>query len=254
MPFTFAHPAIFIPFVRKIKMKLSATALIIGSMIPDFEFFLKMKTGENIGHHWYGILLFDIPLAIICCYVFHNLLRDMLINQSPQWFYQRFSKWKDFDWNSYAKKNSFNVLLSVIIGIISHLFLDAFTHEDGFFVEQLTFLKNEVRFFGIHTNIYMLLQVLESLAGLYLVYRFIKYLPLSKSLRLENDKYFWLSFGGLTVAILLLRIVVNQEFLAFWDIFMAFMGSLIYSLIFICLFKKINFLYKKITKYIKWQV
>jgi hypothetical protein len=247
MPFTFAHPAIFIPFESKTKMKLSATALIIGSMIPDFEFFLKMRTGENIGHHWYGVLLFDIPLSIICCYVFHNLLRNMLIDQSPQWFYQRLGKWKEFDWNNYAKKNIITVLLNVIIGIISHLFLDAFTHEDGFFVEQITFLRSEVIFFGIHTTAYMLLQVSESLAGLYLVYRFIKYLPLSKSYRFDNGKYFWLSLAGLTFAILLTRIVLQPEFMAFWDIFMAFTGSLIYSLLLIGL-------HKKIAKRIKWQV
>lgn len=254
MPFTFAHPAIFIPFGSKIKTKLSATALIIGSMVPDFEFFLKMKTGENIGHHWYGVLLFDIPLAIICCYVFHLLLRDMLINQSPKWCYQRWNKWIGFNWNNYAKRNGIVVLLSVLLGIISHLFLDAFTHEDGFFVEQIRFLKAEVIVFEIRTNIFMLLQVFASLVGLYLVYGVVNYLPVSKSHCLDHDKYFWLSFGGLTVTIFLLRVVVNQDFLAFWDLFMALMGSLIYSLILISLLKKITCLYKKITKYIKWQV
>lgn len=240
MPFTFAHPAIFIAFKNETKKKLSASALILGSMIPDFEFFLKMRTGENIGHHWYGVLLFDIPLSILCCYVFHNLLRNMLIDQSPQWFYQRLCKWKEFDWNNYAKKNSITVLLSVILGIISHLFLDAFTHEDGFFVEQITFLKSEVIFFGIRTTVYMLLQVSESLAGLYLVYRFIEYLPVSKSYRFDSGKYFWLSLAGLTFFILLTRIVLQPEFIAFWDIFMAFMGSLIYSLLLIGLYKKIG--------------
>lgn len=247
MPFTFAHPAIFIPFRRKTKIKLSATALIFGSMVPDFEFFLKMRTGENIGHHWYGILLFDIPLAILCCYVFHYLIRDMLINQSPKWFYQRFSRWKDLDWNNYAKKNSFNVLLSLIVGIISHLFLDAFTHADGFFVEHIIFLRNEVTFLGIHTNIYMLLQVALSMAGLYLVYRFTKYLPLSKSYRVGDGKGFWLSLGGLSCVIFLTRIAIQPEFIAFWDIFMASMGSLIYSLLLIGL-------YHQIARYFKGQV
>jgi hypothetical protein len=247
MPFTFAHPAIFIPFGSKTKIRLSTTALIVGSMIPDFEFFLKMRTGENIGHHWYGVLLFDIPLAIISCYVFHNLLRNMMIDQSPPWLYRRFNIWKEFDWNNYAKKNYITVLLSIILGIMSHLFLDAFTHEDGFFVEQIIFLKSEVIFFGIRTTVYMLLQVSESLAGLYLVYRFIEYLPALKLYRSDNDNYSWLSIGGLTVAIFVLRILLLPNYLSFWDIFMALMGSLIYSLLFIGISKKLK-------KRINWQV
>jgi hypothetical protein len=39
MPFTLSHQPFFLPFL-KIK-KLSATALIIGSMSPDFEYFLE---------------------------------------------------------------------------------------------------------------------------------------------------------------------------------------------------------------------
>ncbi|SEF46838.1 protein of unknown function [Flavobacterium urumqiense] len=41
MPFTFSHPAIILPFLKN--KKLSATALIIGSMSPDFEYFFRMK-------------------------------------------------------------------------------------------------------------------------------------------------------------------------------------------------------------------
>jgi len=36
MPFTFSHPAIVLP-LTKARLKLSATGLIVGSTIPDFE-------------------------------------------------------------------------------------------------------------------------------------------------------------------------------------------------------------------------
>ena len=245
MPFTFAHPAILIPIGYK--RRLSATALIIGSMVPDFEFFLKMRTGENIGHHWYGILLFDVPLSIICCYVFHLILRDMLIDQSPQWLYERFNKMKEFDWHTYAKKNPATVLLSIMLGIISHLFLDAFTHEDGLFVEKIAFLQREVMFQDFKTGMYMLLQIFGSVIGLYLIFIFIKNLPVSKLPSPAKDHYFLRAFGVLATAILLLRVVLLPQFLSFWDIFMAFMGSGIYSLLFISL-------YTRLGKIINWRV
>ena len=47
MPFTFAHPAIVLPFYKKPKF-FSMTTLIIGSMSPDFEYFLRMKIKSDM--------------------------------------------------------------------------------------------------------------------------------------------------------------------------------------------------------------
>jgi Domain of unknown function (DUF4184) len=73
VPFTFAHPAIIIPFKKWIK-PLSLTGLVAGSIAPDFEFFLKMKASENIGHHWFGIFTFDVPFAFYIINLFEILL------------------------------------------------------------------------------------------------------------------------------------------------------------------------------------
>jgi hypothetical protein len=42
MPFTFAHPAIVLPLKHLPKRWYSLTGLIIGSMTPDFEYFIRM--------------------------------------------------------------------------------------------------------------------------------------------------------------------------------------------------------------------
>ena len=49
MPFTFSHPAIVLPFSKK---WFSLTALVTGSIIPDFEYFFKMKGHSDYGHNW----------------------------------------------------------------------------------------------------------------------------------------------------------------------------------------------------------
>ena len=49
MPFTFAHPAIVLPFYKKPKF-FSMTTLIIGSMSPDFEYFLRVKIKSDMSH------------------------------------------------------------------------------------------------------------------------------------------------------------------------------------------------------------
>ena len=75
MPFTVAHPVIIFPLLKC--RRLSATGLIIGSIIPDMEFIIQMREVENIGHHSIGIFLFDLPAAMLCAYLFHYIVRGM---------------------------------------------------------------------------------------------------------------------------------------------------------------------------------
>ncbi len=48
MPFTFSHPAIVLPFLKK--KHFSATALVVGTMSPDLEYFFRMKIQSEISH------------------------------------------------------------------------------------------------------------------------------------------------------------------------------------------------------------
>jgi hypothetical protein len=50
MPFTFSHPALILPLTRLPKRWVSATGLVIGSIVPDFEKFLKMNDGNTYSH------------------------------------------------------------------------------------------------------------------------------------------------------------------------------------------------------------
>jgi len=49
MPFTIAHVSVIYPF-RRLKIRISTTAFIVGTMVPDFEDFILMRHVRNIGH------------------------------------------------------------------------------------------------------------------------------------------------------------------------------------------------------------
>ncbi len=98
MPFTFAHPAIILP-LKKSK-RFCSTALIAGSIVPDFEFFFQLREVENIGHRWHGIFLFDLPLALFFCFIFRNLLRNALVINLPESIRNRVAVVLDFDWKN----------------------------------------------------------------------------------------------------------------------------------------------------------
>lgn len=138
MPFTFSHPAIVLPLKYLPKKWFSMTGLVIGSLTPDFEYFIRMKIESNYSHTFWGIFYFDLPLGILLTFVFHNLVKEELFKNLPKKLNQRFIKTEKFNWNKYFIKNWKIVILSIIIGTISHLFWDSFTHESGFFVKHFS--------------------------------------------------------------------------------------------------------------------
>ena len=90
MPFTFSHPAIILPF-RYLPVKwFSFTGLVIGSLTPDFEYFIRMKVQSIYSHTLLGIFWFDLPLAILLAFLFHSLVRDTLFFNLPKTFNPEF--------------------------------------------------------------------------------------------------------------------------------------------------------------------
>ncbi len=49
MSFTFVHPVAVLPFCKKNHKYVDNTALIIGSMAPDFEYFIHFKPYQLFG-------------------------------------------------------------------------------------------------------------------------------------------------------------------------------------------------------------
>lgn len=188
MPFTFSHPAIILPFLKN--KKLSATALIVGSMSPDFEFFFRMKTQSEFSHTFLGIFLVDFPLSFIVMFAFHEVIKKPLLNNLPFYFQQRAEELKELNWVNYFKNNVVIVLVSLFLGAVSHFFLDSFTHLDGYFVERIPFLNLEI----YATPMYTIAQYLTSIIGLGFIFIYIHNLPVdNKGNRTINRSYWYLS-------------------------------------------------------------
>jgi hypothetical protein len=236
MPFTFSHPAIIIP-LSKTRLNLPLTGLIAGSMVPDFEFFIRMKLDENIGHHWLGFFVFDIPVAFFMCFVFHNIIRNTFIQHLPDKLGNRFASVFQFNWNSYAVKNKFKLCISVIIGIVSHLLWDAFTHYDGVFVLMIPVLTKQIHLLKLDIAVYDVLQFISSAWGIWYVCSYIKSLPVEekKNNTAENSFKYWVALASLSIGILILRMFMMEGFQSFLNIIFASIGSIIYAMILISL-------------------
>lgn len=196
MPFTFSHPAIILPFLKN--KKLSATGLIVGAMSPDFEYFFRMKMQGDIGHTFLGMFLVDIPLGILVAFIFHELIKRPLIDNLPSFFKERVTVLYEMNWLSYFKSNAHIVMVSLLLGVISHIFWDAFTHETGYFVQRISFLNSKL--LGI--PFYKITQHLSSLIGIILIFFYIYRLPATVKEQDEINLKYWFLVVFITIIVL----------------------------------------------------
>ncbi|HYH16960.1 MAG TPA: DUF4184 family protein [Flavisolibacter sp.] len=211
MPFTFSHPAIVLP-LNRVK-GLSITGLITGSIAPDFEYFIRMADKRVYTHTWTGLLWFDTPLALLLAFLFHNVVRNQLIYNAPINFQRRLMRYEYFNWTLYFKKRWLIITVSVIIGIISHLFWDGFTHENGFFVSYLPFLSTTILIGSFSIEGHMMLQLLSSIIGGLVILYALWQLPKDQRTTVNNHYLsFWKKVSLVTIIVFFIRLLMGVSF------------------------------------------
>jgi hypothetical protein len=138
MPFTAAHPLVVLPMVHRARpLRLDPTALIIGSMAPDFEYFVR---GEQVGmfsHSLLGIVTFCIPMTVVLGVLYHSLVKWSVLLVAPAGLARRAAGVMARPWqNRWTAGAIASVLVSAAIGSFSHVAWDGFTHAQGWFVTR----------------------------------------------------------------------------------------------------------------------
>ncbi len=232
MPFTFSHPAIVLPLNKVFNKYLSLTGLIIGSVTPDFEYFLRMKVKSEDGHSLIGCLWFDLPLGLLLCFAFHQVIKKSLIDNLPEFIQKRLQEVKNHNWLDYFKKHWFIVCVSIIIGGYSHIFWDSFTHINGFFVHYLG-LNNLL--LG-NLPLYKILQHSSTLIGGLVIVLFFLQLRISTT-SVKPKLSYWLKISILSSVILLFRIIGDLKWTEYGNIIVSVISAFILSLLIVSIFE-----------------
>jgi hypothetical protein len=156
MPFTFSHPVAVLPLCKTRPFVFSAA--VVGSMAPDFDSFLHLSTNVTFGHSAEGILRFCLPAGLAVFLLFHGLLKEPLTALLPEGHQRRLKPFLETRWPT-----SFTcwilVILSLLLGVCSHLFLDSITHRYGWMVLKFPVLAaSPGEFGGRPLRLYTILQ------------------------------------------------------------------------------------------------
>jgi hypothetical protein len=207
MPFTPAHTAIVLPLLRS--RYFSATGLVVGCMAPDFEYFFKMSVAGSHGHSWGGLFYFDLPVTIALSFLFHQLVKPNLILNLPDFLQRRFMETLLFNFKNGIRHRPLIFVISALLGSSTHIVWDGFTHNSGFFVQNLSFYEGAYfPFQGVMYPLWYALQHISTIIGLFflLVYIGVKhksgFSPNTPSIS------YWLIFVLLGLSFLGLRFLV----------------------------------------------
>lgn len=161
MPLTFAHPAAVLPFSRDSKY-VNFLAMVLGSMSPDFEYFLRGMPYGEMGHTFIGFIAFNLPIIVIVYFIYQTCIHRTLFSHLPSIFQDTYSQ----KISSTRFLKVFIFLYSTLFGMLTHVVWDSFTHLNGFMVKNLSILTYTVHIFDFNIPIFKFLQHGSTIVGI----------------------------------------------------------------------------------------
>ncbi|MDL5353044.1 DUF4184 family protein [Microbacterium sp. zg-YB36] len=139
MPFTPSHAVVALPFIRT---PLVPAAIAIGAMTPDLPLFVRGTPLTYAATHSWPALLLTVLVAFVLLLAWRCLLRPAVRELSPRWLAARLPAEWDMPAGEAAmdtvgadrrhpRGRAYPVLLviSLLLGVVTHIVWDAFTHE-----------------------------------------------------------------------------------------------------------------------------
>lgn len=164
MPFTLAHPAAVLPFMKR--YKLNVTALILGSMAPDFEYFVRFKPLGLLGHGIWGFLWFNLPLCFLLAYLIHFVVKKPFVVCLPGPLDEWYAPFADGKWGIDNLQAFWIFVFSALLGMVTHVCWDSFTHVNGWMVRQIPLLSASIPLGTMPVPVFKVLQHGSTLTGL----------------------------------------------------------------------------------------
>ena len=160
MPFTVSHAAAVLPLHRLSKHQLPLTALMIGSMAPDFGYFFFADVSRQLTHSFSGLFLFALPMGLAVWLFYVAVLEKATITLLSDRWHTRFAHTEALTAPLIGR-----AAIAIVLGAVTHILWDAFTHRATFVTDTFPALLGPTPGFS-WLPIYHLLHGLSSVVGL----------------------------------------------------------------------------------------
>ena len=150
MPLAPAHPAVVLPLQR---LGLALSTLVVGAVAPDMPVYLPVGVSYATTHSWQGLPVV-VVIGLILLWVWAALLRDAVVDLTP-WLRRRAPAQARLHRRAWLLAP-----LAVAVGAGTHVLWDSATHDWGFIVREVSFLRE-----GSPVPLYRWLQHVSTVVG-----------------------------------------------------------------------------------------
>jgi hypothetical protein len=162
MPFTPAHVAAVLPLVGQRRPRwVVPSALVIGSMIPDLLYFVPVRSDRNVSHSLTGVVTLDLALGLLLVALWRLVAAPVVRDLSPGRVRAKLPVPPPV-----SLRAALWAVPCVVLGALTHVVWDSFTHANGWVVEQVPLLTKET---GLGLPVFTLAQYGSGLVGCALV-------------------------------------------------------------------------------------
>ena len=130
MPYTLSHTAVVLPIARILARRRLLGAVLIGSMVPDFGVFSPWTLSRIETHSLLALLTFCLPVGLLSYWVFQFLIKPAMAEILPDGAYSRWQAFKAPEPLA-SVRQWLLAAAGILIGAVSHLALDGFSHDGG---------------------------------------------------------------------------------------------------------------------------
>lgn len=167
MPFTGSHPAAVLPLPGH---RIPASALVIGSLVPDLPYYLPVPVHVTLTHAWRGALGIDVVFGVALFLLWHLVLVPPLLWLAPGEVQRRVPGSMRNGGRITNAADLGVVCLGLVIGGLTHVALDMVTHDDMWPVMRIQALSTPMAGFALYRWLHLGLSV----AGLALLAWYVR--------------------------------------------------------------------------------
>jgi hypothetical protein len=158
VPITPAHAAAAWP-LHAASRRLPLAALVIGTLSPDLEYALRLRPYGKFGHSPMGLVVFCVPVTLLLFWGWRALVRPALAPLLPVGL-RRALEAPEPGRRTDAVPLA---IVAALLGAATHVFWDGFTHQTGWAVALLPFLRRSSSQFQM--QYFTIAQYASSVAG-----------------------------------------------------------------------------------------
>ena len=165
MPVTPAHAALALPLSR-VAPALPLAPLVIGTLSPDFEYLLWLSPTGRFAHSLVGLVVFCVPVSLLAWGMWCAIVRPAFVRLLPPGMAAMMSDRARGAPRSVAALAGLGAL-AALLGALSHVAWDSFTHASGWAVAYLPVLRGEASLgWPLGVRWYKILQHASSVVGM----------------------------------------------------------------------------------------